>query len=77
MYIMVPAGPFVQIDVIVYYCYSFLLEKGKLADGHRPQVLKLFTAVIYEFLLQVRVYVPGKPFQRSLMFEGKAGSLSL
>ncbi len=35
--------------------------------------IKLFTAVIYDFSLQARVFVPGKPFQSSLMFAGKAG----
>jgi hypothetical protein len=33
---------------------------------------KLFTAEIYEFLLQARGFVPGKPFQPSLMSVGKA-----
>ncbi len=35
-------------------------------------VIKLFTAVSYEFSLLARVFVPGKPFQPSLMFAGKA-----
>ncbi len=30
--------------------------------------MKLFMAVIYGFLKQARVFVPGKPFQPSLMF---------
>ncbi len=34
--------------------------------------MKLFTAVIYGFLLYSRVFVPGKPLQPSLMFAGKA-----
>jgi hypothetical protein len=34
--------------------------------------IKLFTAVIYRFSLKARVFVPGKPFQPSLMFVGKA-----
>ncbi len=29
-------------------------------------------SVIYEFLQSARVFVPGKPFQLSLMFAGKA-----
>jgi hypothetical protein len=29
-------------------------------------------AVSYEFLQQARAFVPGKPFQSSLMFVGKA-----
>ena len=37
-------------------------------------VIKLFTAVIYKFSYSVRVFVPGKIFQPSLMFVGKAGA---
>jgi hypothetical protein len=33
-----------------------------------PNVIKHFTAVIYEFLQKVRLFVPGKPFQSSLLF---------
>jgi hypothetical protein len=40
-----------------------------------PNVIKLFTLVIYEFLLQDRVFVPGMSFQPSLMLVGKARSL--
>jgi hypothetical protein len=40
-----------------------------------PNVTKLFTSVIYEILLEVKAFVPGKPFQPSLMFVGKARSL--
>ncbi len=38
--------------------------------------IKLFTAVIYGFTrfnVQARVFVPGKPFQPSLIFESEAG----
>jgi hypothetical protein len=35
-------------------------------------VIKLFTAVSYNFLKEARAFVPGKPFQPSLMFAGKA-----
>jgi hypothetical protein len=38
-------------------------------------VIKLFTAVIHEFLLKARTLVPGKPFQSSLMFGGKPSLL--
>jgi hypothetical protein len=42
-------------------------------------VIKLFTAAIYEIfnksMCLARVFVPGKPFQGSLMFEGEARSL--
>ena len=55
--------------------HSLLLEPGASAvkrstQGANP--IKPFTAVIYEFLEQARVFLPGKPFQPSLMFAGKA-----
>jgi hypothetical protein len=34
--------------------------------------MKLFTAVIYGFLEKARAFVPGKHFQLSIMFAGKA-----
>jgi hypothetical protein len=37
-------------------------------------VLKLFTAVIYGFSLQARVFVPSKPLEPSLMFAEKDGA---
>jgi hypothetical protein len=37
-----------------------------------PNVIKLFMSVIYECSQKARVFVPGKPFQLSLMFGGKA-----
>ncbi len=37
-------------------------------------VIKRFTAVSYEYSLYARVFVPGKPFQDSLVFEGMAGA---
>ncbi len=36
--------------------------------------IKLFMAVIYGFSYSARVFLPGKPFQPSLMFAGKAGA---
>ncbi len=38
-----------------------------------PNVIKLFTAIIYDFLY-ARVFFPGKPFQLSLMFASVAGA---
>jgi hypothetical protein len=38
------------------------------------QPFKTFTATIYEFSLQARVFAPDKPFQPNLMFIGKAGA---
>jgi hypothetical protein len=40
----------------------------------RTFTIKLFTAIIYGFLLKARVFVPGTPFQPNLMFAGKAGA---
>jgi hypothetical protein len=37
-------------------------------------IIKLNTAVIYGIPCEARVFVPGKPFQPSLMFVGKAGA---
>ncbi len=37
--------------------------------------IKLFTVVIYGFLLLVSVSVPGKLFKPSLMFASEAGAL--
>ncbi len=38
--------------------------------------MKLFKALIYERSERAIVFVTGKPFQPSLMFEGKAGANS-
>ncbi len=40
--------------------------------GPGANPMTLFTPVIYRFSLQARVFVPGKTFQPSLMFAGKA-----
>jgi len=37
-------------------------------------VIKLFTAVSYEFSYLARVHVPGKPFQPGLILVSKAGA---
>jgi hypothetical protein len=37
-------------------------------------VIKLFTAVSYDFSEEGRVIVPSKPFQPNLMFAGKTGA---
>ncbi len=38
-------------------------------------VTKLFMAVSYDFSYIDRAFIPGEPFQPSLMFHGKARSL--
>ncbi len=35
-------------------------------------IFKLFTVVSYDFSKKARAFVPGKPFQPSVMFAGKA-----
>jgi hypothetical protein len=51
----------------------------KVSDdgGSEPgaNVKKLFTAASYDFSYNARAFFPGKPFQPSLMFVGKAKSL--
>jgi hypothetical protein len=42
--------------------------------GPGPDIIKIFTIVIYKFLSQVRVFLLCKPFQPSLMFACKAGA---
>ncbi len=37
-------------------------------------VIKHFTVVSYDFSFKARAFVPGKPFQPSLMFVDKAGA---
>jgi hypothetical protein len=44
-------------------------------ESSRSNLIKLFTAAIYECLWCERVFVPGKPFQPSLMFANKTGVL--
>jgi hypothetical protein len=39
-------------------------------------IIKLFRAVSYAFSLQARAFVPGKPFQPSLMYVGKPRCLT-
>jgi hypothetical protein len=55
------------------FCY--FNKNQELKFDSRACIIKLFTAVIYGFSLQARVFVPGKPFQPSLMFVGEARSL--
>jgi len=42
----------------------------RLTPGNN--VIKLFTPAIFRFSYQARVFVPGRPFQLSLLFAGKA-----
>jgi hypothetical protein len=51
-----------SIDVFIFFQKKIEKEKGTCP-------IKLFTDVIYRF---VRVFDPGKPFQPSTMFAGRA-----
>ncbi len=37
-----------------------------------PNVTKHFTSIIYKYSKEVRVFVPGRPFQPNIMFVGEA-----
>jgi hypothetical protein len=50
----------------------FFTDKDPKSTG--ACTVKLFTDVIYGILQYARVFVPGKPFQPSQMFAGKAGA---
>jgi hypothetical protein len=49
-------------------------KKNQSNQSPGANVIKLFTAVSYDFSLKARAFIPGKPFQPSLMFAGKAGA---
>ncbi len=49
-------------------------KKSKATLTPWPNVIKLFTAVIYECSLKARMLVPGKIFHTSIMFTSKAKS---
>ncbi len=50
------------------YLLNFLLVSG-------AYIIKPFTMAIYKFHEKVAILAPGRPFQPSLMFVGKARSL--
>ncbi len=45
-----------------------------MAQAHGPNVIKLFCPQFTDFHNKLDCFVPGKPFQPSLMFVGKAGA---
>ncbi len=55
-------GPFTAVR---NYC-NFLQHQA-----HGANVIKLFMAVSYDFSKYVNAFVPGKPFQPTLIFSGK------
>jgi hypothetical protein len=79
-----------QIDAVVFLSGETVMKKKRvvlltlalLQPGTNTiksfsgaNVIKLFSSVIYDYSLQARVFVPGKPFQPSLMIVGEARSL--
>ncbi len=59
-------------NTLAYPKYSQAVAVICFNIGTRANVKKLFTAVSYE----ARVFAPGKPFQPSLLFVGKAMSIT-
>jgi len=53
--------------VITGHCVNAILRSG-------ANVIKLYTAVIYEFSYFARVFVPRKPFKDSIVLAGKEGA---
>jgi hypothetical protein len=62
------------VSTLAYYTQSTKTAvKCFTVQDHGANAIKPFTVVIYEFSkLLARVFVPGKPFQPSQMFAGKA-----
>jgi hypothetical protein len=50
----------------------FRIHKTIISHSPGADPIKIFTVVIFEFSQYARVFVPGKPFQPSLMFVSKA-----
>jgi hypothetical protein len=59
---------FVKVRLIAIISLNKNFDQG-------VNVIKRFTAVSYDISLQARAFVPGKPFQPSLMFASKARGL--
>jgi hypothetical protein len=66
----------VQLRSVLAYFASVVIYKSKICIILNPgtNVIKHFTAVSYAFSQQARSFVPGKPFQSSLIIAGKAGA---
>ena len=64
-----------KLDRISLNKFGILFKFTELLRHHLPGPNVTITAVIYEYLLQARVFVLGRPFQSGLMFVGKARSL--
>jgi hypothetical protein len=62
-------------NALAYYDMTTInVVKGFTVRALWANPIKLFMKVIYKYLLQARAFVPGMPFQPSLMFAGKAGA---
>jgi hypothetical protein len=66
----------IYIALIFVLCYAargtHYVKKSFIKRTPGANVIKLYTAVSYDFFNE---FVPGKPFQPSLLFVGKARSL--
>jgi hypothetical protein len=60
-----------NITVLIRSVNSHLMEQRTLNNVKRDNVIRLFTAVSYEYSYLNRAFVTAKPFQPSLMFVGK------
>ncbi len=64
-----------ETNTLAYYeNMSFSAVKNLIVKAPLAIVIKLFTAVSYNFSIYARAFITNKPFQPSLMFAGKAGA---
>ncbi len=59
-------------NALAYYETEIITTISFYSSG--INVIKLFTAISYDFLKLATAFVPGNPFQSSLIFVGKAGA---
>ncbi len=64
-----------QYKALAYYKICRLTIHYESVMFYSTDANKLFMTVINEFLLQAKVFVPGRPFKPSQMFVGKVESL--
>ncbi len=69
------SGSFSQSRIVLLRAGKWVVMWSMNLSRVRGQCYKTFLSVIYGFSLKARVFVPGKPFQSSLMFVGEARNL--
>jgi hypothetical protein len=62
-------------NTLAYFAPMLIADVKSHSSAPWANVIKLLTAVSYQFSLQARAFVPFKPFQSSQMLVGKARSL--